>query len=75
MEKANAVHEILIDWRSHRGRSAAGAKRILVACNALGMDDQNRMRVFALLEYCNADGKPYGKIKPIWLPKTPKVAP
>jgi hypothetical protein len=69
MEKAIAVHEILIDWRSRRGRSTAGAKRVLAACNALGMDDKNRLRVFELLEYCDADGKAYGAVKPVWLPK------
>lgn len=64
-DKADAVIELMRECSRDKISNAA-AKRVLKSCQMLGIEGDERIRVFQWIGYCRSDGTPYGKIKRIW---------
>jgi hypothetical protein len=65
MDKAEAAIELMRECSRDKSSKTA-AKRVLKACNVLGIFGDERLRVFQWIGYCQSDGTPYGKIERIW---------
>jgi hypothetical protein len=66
MTRIEAVMTLMQAARSDR-TSNPEAGRIKRACDALGFDDEERVKMFGWLDYCQPDGTPFRTdIKRIW---------
>jgi hypothetical protein len=59
MTKAQAVLELLRDYRKERHNTTASARRVVKSCNTLGLTPAERLEILGFLDYCDPDGKPY----------------
>jgi len=58
MNKAEAAIALMRDYGNNQNPSMASAKRVLKACNVLGMSAQEKRDVLSTLEYLDQHGKP-----------------